>query len=81
MHHQVIIAGSGISGLCALIQLKRILNVTDVKVYETGEELGGTWATNVYPGAKCDSESFTFLLSRDDFLPLLPSSARLSQAS
>ncbi|GAA6025949.1 hypothetical protein JCM11491_005172 [Sporobolomyces phaffii] len=53
-HHQVVIAGGGISGLTALIQLKRKLGVTDVRLYEKGPELGGTWATNTYPGAACD---------------------------
>ncbi|BGP19072.1 hypothetical protein JCM10213_006661 [Rhodosporidiobolus nylandii] len=53
-HTTVIIAGAGVSGLDALIQLKRLLNVTDVVCYEKYHELGGTWALNHYPGASCD---------------------------
>ncbi|GAA5998391.1 hypothetical protein JCM5350_008360 [Sporobolomyces pararoseus] len=53
-HHKVVIIGSGISGLTTLIQLKRKLGLQDVRVYEKGIELGGTWAKNSYPGATSD---------------------------
>ncbi|GAA6036544.1 hypothetical protein JCM8097_003561 [Rhodosporidiobolus ruineniae] len=53
-HTTVIIAGAGISGICALVQLKRLAGVTDVAVYEKAGELGGTWQANRYPGASCD---------------------------
>ncbi|GAA5961710.1 hypothetical protein JCM3765_000484 [Sporobolomyces pararoseus] len=56
-HHKVVIIGSGISGLTSLIQLKRKLGLSgtnDVRVYEKGNELGGTWAKNCYPGATSD---------------------------
>ncbi|GAA5866271.1 hypothetical protein JCM1840_004062 [Sporobolomyces johnsonii] len=54
LHHAVIIAGAGISGLTALMQLKRKLKLTAVVIYEKGDGIGGTWRTNVYPGASCD---------------------------
>ncbi|GAA5907877.1 hypothetical protein JCM6882_004580, partial [Rhodosporidiobolus microsporus] len=53
-HTTVIIAGAGVSGLDALVQLKRVLGVTDVIVYEKSDDLGGTWHANLYPGASCD---------------------------
>ncbi|GAA6063697.1 hypothetical protein JCM10212_000276 [Sporobolomyces blumeae] len=53
-HHRVIIAGAGISGIAAVVNLKRKLGCTDVAVYDRGTQLGGTWAVNVYPGATCD---------------------------
>ncbi|GAA5990034.1 hypothetical protein JCM11641_001481 [Rhodosporidiobolus odoratus] len=53
-HTSVIIAGAGLSGLDALVQLKRLAKVTDVVCYEKGDGLGGTWRSNRYPGASCD---------------------------
>ncbi|GAA5937635.1 flavin-containing monooxygenase [Sporobolomyces koalae] len=79
-HHEVVIAGAGISGLTALIQLKRQLNVSDIRVYEKGADLGGTWATNVYPGARCDIPvalySFSFSPAKE-FPTQWPSSTSL----
>ena len=31
-----------------------------VQVYEAGSGVGGTWYWNRYPGARCDSESYTY---------------------
>ncbi|TNY22852.1 hypothetical protein DMC30DRAFT_414727 [Rhodotorula diobovata] len=53
-HTTAIIVGAGVSGLDALIQFKRLLKLDDVVCYEKGDELGGTWASNRYPGASCD---------------------------
>ncbi|GAA6007211.1 hypothetical protein JCM10207_001547 [Rhodosporidiobolus poonsookiae] len=53
-HSTVIITGAGLSGLDALVQLKRVLKVTDVAVFEKNGDLGGTWYANRYPGASCD---------------------------
>ncbi|KPV73988.1 uncharacterized protein RHOBADRAFT_54566 [Rhodotorula graminis WP1] len=53
-HTTAVIVGAGVSGLDALIQLKRLLKLDDVACYEKDGELGGTWAANRYPGASCD---------------------------
>ena len=53
-----IIIGAGIAGLYQLHNL-RALGLT-VKVYETGTDVGGTWYWNRYPGARFDSESYTY---------------------
>ncbi len=53
-----IIIGAGISGLYQLIRLRE-LNLT-VRVYETGSGVGGTWYWNRYPGARFDSESYSY---------------------
>ncbi|RXK47046.1 NAD(P)/FAD-dependent oxidoreductase [Halorientalis pallida] len=40
----------------------------DVRVYEKGAEVGGTWYWNTYPGARCDSESHIYCFSFDEGL-------------
>jgi cation diffusion facilitator CzcD-associated flavoprotein CzcO len=57
-HHEAIIIGAGV---CGIYQLKRLLDLNiDATVLESGEDLGGTWFWNRYPGARFDSESYTY---------------------
>jgi cation diffusion facilitator CzcD-associated flavoprotein CzcO len=53
-----IIIGAGISGMYQLIRLRE-LGLT-VRVYEAGSGVGGTWYWNRYPGARFDSESYSY---------------------
>jgi cation diffusion facilitator CzcD-associated flavoprotein CzcO len=53
-----IIIGAGISGMFMLYRLRE-LGMT-ARVFETGTNLGGTWYWNRYPGARFDSESWTY---------------------
>ena len=53
-----IIIGAGFSGLYQLYSLRNL--GLSVKVIEAGSGVGGTWFWNRYPGARCDSESFTY---------------------
>ena len=53
-----IIIGAGISGMFMLYRLRE-LGMT-ARVFETGSDLGGTWYWNRYPGARFDSESWTY---------------------
>jgi len=53
-----IIIGAGISGMFALYRLRE-LGMT-ARVFETGTNVGGTWYWNRYPGARFDSESWTY---------------------
>ena len=47
-----IIVGAGVSGLYQLYKLRELgLNV---RVFETGTNVGGTWYWNRYPGARFD---------------------------
>ncbi|NYJ01753.1 cation diffusion facilitator CzcD-associated flavoprotein CzcO [Nocardioides thalensis] len=55
-HHEVVIVGAGISGICAAIRL-RDAGVTDIVVLEKAETYGGTWRANTYPGCACDVPS------------------------
>jgi cation diffusion facilitator CzcD-associated flavoprotein CzcO len=56
--YEAIVIGGGLSGL---YQIKRL---TDLGVkaiaLERGPDLGGTWYNNRYPGARFDSESYTY---------------------
>jgi cation diffusion facilitator CzcD-associated flavoprotein CzcO len=59
-----IVIGAGFSGLYALKKLRDDLGLC-VRLYETGDGVGGTWYWNRYPGARCDSESFYYCYSFD----------------
>ena len=53
-----IIIGAGVSGLYQLYQLREL--GLKARVFETGSGVGGTWYWNRYPGARFDSESWTY---------------------
>ena len=53
-----IIIGAGISGLYQLLKLREL--GLRVRVFETGTGVGGTWYWNRYPGARFDSESWSY---------------------
>jgi len=52
-HHEVVILGAGMSGLCMAIQLQRA-GIHDFVILEKQAGLGGTWWDNTYPGAHVD---------------------------
>lgn len=56
--YEVIIIGAGISGMYQLYRLRQL--GMNVRVFETGEDVGGTWYWNRYPGARFDSESYSY---------------------
>ncbi len=60
--HDAIIIGAGFSGLYQL-HLLRDHHGLSTLVIEAGEEVGGTWYWNRYPGARCDSESYYYSYS------------------
>ncbi|HEY2539592.1 MAG TPA: NAD(P)/FAD-dependent oxidoreductase, partial [Stellaceae bacterium] len=53
-----IIIGAGVSGLYQLYKLREL--GLKVRVFEAGSGVGGTWYWNRYPGARFDSESYTY---------------------
>ncbi len=56
--HDVIVVGAGVSGI---YQIKRLVDAGfDAVVLEADPDLGGTWYRNRYPGARFDSESYTY---------------------
>ena len=54
-----VVIGAGFSGLGMLWRLRDDMGMS-VQVYEAGTGVGGTWYWNRYPGARCDSESYTY---------------------
>ena len=61
MDYDVIVIGAGIAGLYQLYKLRELgLNV---RVLEAGTGVGGTWYWNRYPGARFDSESYSYAYS------------------
>ena len=57
-HYDAIVIGAGISGMFMLYRLRE-LGMT-ARVFEAGTNVGGTWYWNRYPGARFDSESWTY---------------------
>jgi cation diffusion facilitator CzcD-associated flavoprotein CzcO len=61
-HVGVLIIGAGFSGLGAAITLHKD-GYTDFLVVERGNNVGGTWRVNTYPGAACDVPSHLYSYS------------------
>jgi cation diffusion facilitator CzcD-associated flavoprotein CzcO len=60
--HDIVIVGSGFSGLGMAIRLKQA-GVSDFVVVERAGEVGGTWQANTYPGCACDVPSHLYSFS------------------
>jgi len=61
-----VIIGAGLSGICALERLIRM--GLHVRVYEHASDVGGVWYWNRYPGARVDSETYSYGFSFSDAL-------------
>ena len=59
-----VVVGAGFSGIYMLKSLRDKLGL-NVRVYEDGETVGGTWYWNRYPGARCDSDSYIYCYTWD----------------
>jgi cation diffusion facilitator CzcD-associated flavoprotein CzcO len=58
LDHEVIVIGAGVAGI---YQIKRLADLgINATVLEGYGDLGGTWYKNRYPGARFDSESYTY---------------------
>ena len=56
--YEAIVVGAGVAGI---YQIKRLLDLgVKATVLEAAPDLGGTWYWNRYPGARFDSESYTY---------------------
>src|SRR5271155_4395451 len=57
-HYEVIVIGAGVAGI---YQIKLLSDLgVDATVLDAAGGLGGTWYRNRYPGARFDSESYTY---------------------
>jgi cation diffusion facilitator CzcD-associated flavoprotein CzcO len=56
--YDAIVIGAGVSGLYQLHRLREL--GMSVHVFEAGSDVGGTWYWNRYPGARFDSESYSY---------------------
>ena len=56
-----IVIGAGFGGLRALLELRGL--GLETKVLEAGAGIGGTWYWNRYPGARSDSEAWSYCYS------------------
>lgn len=59
---KIIIIGAGFAGLAAAIRLKEE-GETDFLILERGDDVGGVWRDNHYPGCACDVESHLYSFS------------------
>ncbi|KAK3116585.1 hypothetical protein LTR53_002883 [Teratosphaeriaceae sp. CCFEE 6253] len=59
--YEVLVIGAGLSGIFSLYRLRE-LGFT-ARVLEAGSGAGGTWYWNKYPGARFDSESYSYQFS------------------
>ena len=57
----VAIVGAGFAGMYMLYRLRQ-LGLSAV-IFEAGDDVGGTWYWNRYPGARCDAESLAYSFS------------------
>ena len=64
MHFKTDIAiiGTGFAGLGMAIRLKQA-GIHDFVIFEKGDDVGGTWRDNIYPGAACDVQSHLYSFS------------------
>ncbi len=58
LDYDAIIIGAGMSGMYQLHRLREL--GMRVRVFEAGTGVGGTWYWNRYPGARFDSESYSY---------------------
>ena len=59
--YEAIVIGSGVAGI---YQIKTLIDRgVNAIVLESAADLGGTWYANRYPGARFDSESYTYAYS------------------
>ena len=56
--YEAIVIGAGVAGI---YQIKRLVDLgIDATLLDAAPDLGGTWYWNRYPGARFDSESYTY---------------------
>ena len=64
--YQVVIIGSGFGGQCAAIRLQE-QGISDFRILERRDFMGGTWCQNSYPGAAVDVQSPLYSISSEPY--------------
>lgn len=59
-----VVVGAGFGGLYTVHKLRNEMGL-NVRAYEKGSDVGGTWYWNRYPGALSDTESYIYRFSFD----------------
>lgn len=59
----VVVVGAGFAGLYLLHKFREM--GLSARAFEAGDDVGGTWYWNRYPGARCDIESIDYSFSFD----------------
>lgn len=62
MEIDVAVIGAGFGGIGAAIRLQQA-GFTDFLVFDAGDDVGGTWRDNTYPGCACDVPSHLYSFS------------------
>ena len=57
-----VVVGSGFGGIAVAEQFRRD-GMDDFVIVERGDDVGGTWRDNTYPGAACDVPSHLYSFS------------------
>ncbi|MFD2473584.1 flavin-containing monooxygenase [Amycolatopsis silviterrae] len=62
LRSEIVVVGAGISGIASVIKLKEA-GFADVVVLERGDDVGGCWSTQKYPGLTIDVPSMYYSYS------------------
>jgi cation diffusion facilitator CzcD-associated flavoprotein CzcO len=60
--YRVVVVGAGFGGIGMAAALKQA-GIEDFVVVDAGDDLGGTWRDNTYPGLACDVPSNLYSFS------------------
>lgn len=61
-HHEILVVGGGFSGIGTGIALRKA-GWDDFLILDDGDDVGGTWHWNTYPGVAVDIPSFSYQFS------------------
>ena len=64
--YDAIVIGAGFAGMYMVHRLRQ--QGSSVRCFEAGDDVGGTWYWNRYPGARCDIESLEYSYQFDEDL-------------
>ncbi|MEX1669387.1 flavin-containing monooxygenase [Zhongshania guokunii] len=64
--YRVVIIGSGFGGQCAAMRLQE-QGISDIRILERRDYMGGTWCQNSYPGAAVDVQSPLYSISSEPY--------------